>query len=308
MTIRRRAFVAAAGMTASVGLAGCSALGSGGTNPPAVGGETLTLTTTTSTYDTGLLAELNAPFEDRYGVAIDTVAQGTGAALGTARNGDADVVVVHSRALEDEFLTAGYGVNRRDLMSNDFLVVGPPEDDAGIGGETDVQTALTAISEAESPFVSRGDESGTHTRERELWEAAGLTVDSLGEWYLDGGGGMGDILNQASMQEAYTLSDRGTFVGMRDSLDLEIHVQGPVDGGPADLANAYGIVAVNPAVHDHVNYDLALAYIGFVTSPEAETIIESYTVGGEQLFFPDAITAEPNFEQYVPEERGSNSE
>ena len=303
MAIQRRQFVAAIGSGVAVGVAGCTALGDSESDgaEPGIRGETLTLTTTTSTYDTGLLDELNAPFEDRYGVAVNAVAQGTGAALETARNGDADVVMVHARSLEDEFMEDGYGVNRRDLMFNDFVIVGEPDDPAGISGSDDVEAALTSIAETESTFVSRGDSSGTHTKELALWEAAGLTVEEFGEWYIDGGGGMGEILTQTNMQGGYTLADRGTFLDMRDEIDLEIHVQGPVEGGPEALVNPYGIVAVNPAVHEHVNYDLAMAYIGYVTGVEGQEIIEGYTSNGEQLFFPEAISEEPNFRQYVPE-------
>ncbi|WP_440766214.1 substrate-binding domain-containing protein [Natronorubrum sp. DTA7] len=303
MTIQRRQFIAAIGSGAAVGVAGCSALGGDDDDSgPEISRETLTLTTTTSTYDTGLLDELNAPFEDRYGVTVDAVAQGTGAALETARSGDSDVVMVHARSLEDEFMTEGYGVNRRDIMFNDFVIVGPPNDPAGISGEEDVEEALTTIAETESEFVSRGDESGTHTKEFELWEMAGLNVEEFGDWYVDGGDGMGAILNQSSMQEAYTLADRGTYLDMRSEIDLEIHVQGPVEGGPESLMNPYGIVAVNPAVHDNVEYDLAMAYIGYITSLEGQEIIEEYTVEDEQLFFPEAISEEPNFRQYVPAE------
>ncbi|EMA40033.1 substrate-binding domain-containing protein [Halobiforma nitratireducens] len=310
MTIQRRRFLAAVGSGTAAGLAGCAALGgdgavleSGGddeSRPTEISGERLTLTTTTSTYTTGLLDELNAPFEDRYGVTVDTVPQGTGAALETARRGDSDVVIVHARSLEDEFIEDGYGVNRRDLMFNDFVVVGEPDDPAGVAGSRDVDAALTAIADSGSTFVSRGDNSGTHATELELWETAGLTVDEFGEWYLDGGGGMGDVLTQANMQGAYTLADRGTYFDMREEIGLEIHLEGPVEGGPEALLNPYGIVAVNPAVHD-VNYDLAMAYIGYVTSVEGQEIIEGYTANGEQLFFAEALSAEPNFRQYVPE-------
>ncbi|WP_436347224.1 substrate-binding domain-containing protein [Natronorubrum sp. FCH18a] len=301
MTIQRRQFIAAIGSGAAVGVAGCAAIGGDDDDTgPEISGETLTLTTTTSTDDTGLLDELNAPFEDRYGVTVDAVAQGTGAALETARNGDSDVVMVHARSLEDEFMEEGYGVNRRDIMFNDFVIVGEADDPAEISGEDDVETALTAIAETESRFWSRGDESGTHTKELELWNEAGLAVEEFGEWYADGGGGMGEILNQANMEGGYTLSDRGTFLSMRNEIDLEIHVQGPVGGGPEPLMNPYGIVAVNPAVHDNVEYDLAMAYIGYITSLEGQEIIEGYTVEDEQLFFPEAISEEPNFRQYVP--------
>ncbi|ADD07501.1 ABC-type transport system periplasmic substrate-binding protein (probable substrate tungstate) (plasmid) [Natrialba magadii ATCC 43099] len=312
MAIQRRGFIAAVGTGGAVGLAGCTGLGDdtgdSDNTGPEISGETLTLTTTTSTYDTGLLDELNAPFEDRYGVTVVTVAQGTGAALETARNGDSDVVMVHARSLEDEFMEDGFGVNRRDLMFNDFVIVGNSDDPAGVGGEEDIEAALTAIADAESEFVSRGDNSGTHTKELELWDAAGLTIEEFGEWYIDGGGGMGEILNQASMQEAYTLADRGTYLDMQDEIDLEIHVEGPVKDGPDELMNTYGIVAVNPAVHEHVNYDLAMAYIGYITSVEGQDIIESYTSAGEQLFFAEALSEDPEFQQYVPEGWGSSTD
>ncbi|SFB85197.1 tungstate transport system substrate-binding protein [Halobiforma haloterrestris] len=304
MTIQRRGFLAAIGGGATAALAGCTALSSDGGEEagPEIEGETLTLTTTTSTYDTGLLDELNAPFQDRYGVTVDAVAQGTGAALETARNGDSDVVMVHARSLEDEFMENGYGVNRRDLMFNDFVLVGSPDDPAGIEGSDEATTAVSAIAESESAFVSRGDNSGTHTKELAIWDAAGLGPEDFGEWYTEAGQGMGEVLVQADQQGAYTLADRGTYLSMRDELGLEILVQGPIEGGPELLMNPYGIVAVNPAVHDHVNYDLAMAYIGYVTGPEGQEIIENYTSNGEQLFFPEALSENPNFRQYVPEE------
>ncbi|QSW99236.1 substrate-binding domain-containing protein [Haloterrigena alkaliphila] len=300
MTIQRREFVAALATGSVAGLAGCASLTSD-SDGGSITGETLTLTTTSSTYNTGLLDELNAPFEDRYGVTVDAVSQGTGQALETARNGDSDVVMVHARSLEDEFMREGYGVNRRDLMYNDFVVVGGPDDPAGIGGGEDVVASFEAIAESESAFVSRGDDSGTHTKELELWDETGLAVEEFGDWYAEVGAGMGDALNRATQLDAYTLSDRGTYLDMQDELDLEIHVQGPIEGGAELLANPYGIVAVNPAVHDHVEYDLAMAYIGFITGPEGQELIENYTANGEQLFYPEALSEDPNFRQYVPE-------
>ncbi|ELY48108.1 substrate-binding domain-containing protein [Natronorubrum sulfidifaciens] len=303
MTIQRREFIAAIGSGAAVGLAGCTALSGddGDDGGPEISGETLTLTTTTSTEDTGLLDELNAPFEDRYGVTVDTVAQGTGAALETARSGDSDVVMVHARSLEDEFIEDGYGINRRDLMFNDFVIVGGPDDPASIASSDDASEALNAIADSESTFVSRGDNSGTHTKELELWADAGIDSETHGEWYVDVGGGMGEALNRASELDAYTLSDRGTYLSMHGNITLEILVQGPVEDGPESLMNPYGIVAVNPDAHDHVNYDLALAYIGYITGPEGQEIIENYTTEDEQLFFPEALSEAPNFQQYVPE-------
>jgi tungstate transport system substrate-binding protein len=310
MSIQRREFVAAVGSGLAVGVAGCSSGGSAqgntghnadqeGDSQPGVVGETLTLTTTTSTYDTGLLDELHPPFEEMYGVTVDAVAQGTGAAIETARNGDSDVVMVHSRPLEDEFMQEGYGVNRRNLMFNDFVIVGPEDDAAGINAMGSATDAFAAIADAGATFVSRGDNSGTHNKELAIWEATG--IEPGGDWYQEAGQGMGEVLVQSNQQGAYTLSDRGTFLSQQSEIDFVIHVQGPVQDGPEILINPYGVIAVNPAVHENVNYDLAMAYIGFVTSPQAQDIIGNYTANGQQLFFPEALGEDPNFQQYVPE-------
>ncbi|WP_338739698.1 substrate-binding domain-containing protein [Haloplanus salilacus] len=306
MTIQRRRFVAALGGGIVAGLAGCSGGGGGGQSESVgVQGETLTLTTTTSTYDTGLLNDIHPDFEEMYGVTVDAVAQGTGAALESARNGDSDVVMVHARGLEDEFMRNGYGVNRRDLMFNDFVIVGPEDDPAGIRGMDSATDALNAIAESEATFVSRGDNSGTHTKELNLWEAAG--TDPGGDWYQEIGAGMGEALNIANQQGAYTLSDRGTFISQRSEVDLVILVQGPIEGGPEILSNPYGVMAVNPGVHDDTNYDLAMAYIGWITSPGAQDAISSYEMNGEQLFFPRAVSEDPDFQQYVPQGWSSDS-
>ncbi|MFC6720153.1 substrate-binding domain-containing protein [Halobacteriaceae archaeon SHR40] len=296
--MQRRSFLAAATGGVATVLAGC--LGSGQEQRADILDETLTLTTTTSTYDTGLLDEVNAAFEERFGAAVEAVAQGTGAALETARRGDSDVVMVHARSLEDEFMRDGNGINRRDLMFNDFVVVGPEDDPAGIDRMSEATNAFRMIADSESVFISRGDNSGTHTKELAIWESAG--VDPGGEWYREAGSGMGQVLNQANLTPGYTLSDRGTFLSQRSELDLSIYVQGPIEGGPELLANPYGVIAVNPGVHENVNYDLAMAYIGFLTSREGQKIIEEYTVEGEQLFFPQAVSEDPNFQQYVPED------
>ncbi len=300
MSIHRRAVLAAVAGGTTAGLAGCTALSSADDSEGEIVGETLTLSTTTSTYDTGLLDELNAAFEDRYGVTVDTVSEGTGAAIEIGRSGDSDVVVVHARSQEDDVIEEGYAVNRRDIMFNDFIIVGDPEDPADISGGDDAVAAFEQIAETESTFVSRGDSSGTHTQELEIWAEAGLEND-LGEWYREAGQGMGEVISQTGEVGGYTLSDRGTYLSMRNETDLEIHVEGPVEGGPELLANPYGIFAVNPAVHDNVQYDLAMAYIGFITSREGQEIIEEYTVEGEHLFFPRAVDADPNFQQYIPE-------
>ena len=306
--VSRRSFLAAgaaAGITATAGCSGALAAGERESEQPGVAGETLTLTTTTSTYDTGLLDAIHPDFQELYGVTVDAVARGTGAALESARNGDSDVVMVHARGLEDEFLRDGYGVNRRDLMFNDFVIVGPESDPAGVDGAGSAADALTAIAESEATFVSRGDDSGTHTKELNLWEAAG--TDPGGEWYQETGTGMGEALNVATQQGAYTLSDRGTFISQRSEIDLTILIQGPIEDGPESLANPYGVMAVNPGVHDTVNYDLAMAYIGWITSPGAQDAISSYEMNGEQVFFPEAVSEDPNFQQYVPEAWSSDS-
>ena len=298
--MQRRKFLATIGSGTAIALAGCASLGGDDEEPaPAVTEETLTLTTTTSTYDTGLLDEVNSAFQDHYGASVEAVAQGTGAALETARSGDSDVVMVHARSLEDEFIREGYGVNRRNLMFNDFVIVGPESDPAGIDGSEEATAAFETLAEAEATFVSRGDNSGTHTKELAIWEAAG--VEPGGDWYREAGAGMGEVLNQANQSDAYTLADRGTFISQRSEIDLGIRVQGPIEGGPELLANPYGVIAVNPGVHDNANYDLAMAYIGFITSQEGQSVIEEYTVDGEQLFFPEAISEDPDFQQYVPE-------
>jgi tungstate transport system substrate-binding protein len=298
MSIQRREFLSALGGCGLVGVSGCLHDATAESQPTIVG-DTLTLTTTTSTYDTGLLNALNASFETRFGVTVNAVAQGTGAALETAKNGDSDVVMVHARSLEDEFIREGYGINRRDLMFNDFVIVGPTADPAHISSLDSAIEAFASIAGSESTFVSRGDMSGTHAKELAIWDAAG--IDPTGSWYLETGQGMGEVLNITNEQDGYTLTDRGTFLSQRSELTLVILVDGPIEGGPQILANPYGIIAVNPAVHSNVNYDLAMAYIGFVTSPEGQEIIENFEVNGEQLFFPQALSEDPDFHQYVPE-------
>lgn len=260
--------------------------------------EELVLATTTSTYDSGLLGKLNPLFEERFNVKIKTIAVGTGAAIRHAENGDADVIMVHARGAEDEFLQEGWGVNRRDLMYNDFVIIGPSNDPVGIKGTDKATAALKQIAGSDSKFISRGDDSGTNKKELSLWEAAG--VDPSGKWYLSIGKGMGDTIVQADRMGGYTLSDRGTYLSMQDEINLEILVQGPVKGGDPVLMNPYGVIAVNPAKYPSVNYSMAMAYIGFVTSPRGQEVIGNYTVKGEQLFFPNALSEEPNFSQYVP--------
>ena len=304
----RREILGATGLAASLGLAGCtgsmsgtqatSTEGGGGGNGQIGDGE-LVLATTTSTYDTGLLDALHPVFEENYGLTVKPLPKGTGASLRTARDGDADAILVHARNAEDQFMQDGFGVNRRDVMFNDFVIVGPESDPAGINGMESATEAFATIAEAEATFVSRGDDSGTNKKELIIWNEAG--VDPSGQWYQAIGKGMGDTLVQANESGAYTIADRGTYLSMQNELDLVIHVQGPLKGGPVILKNPYGVMAVNPAKYDDVNYQAAMAYIGFLTSPKGQEMIANYTANGSQLFFPNAIGEEPNFGQYVPQ-------
>jgi tungstate transport system substrate-binding protein len=259
---------------------------------------TLTLATATTAYDTGLLDVLHAAFTDRFGVRVKTLSQGTGAALRTARDGDADVVLAHARSAEDEFLRSGHGVNRRALMHNDFLVVGPKDDPAAIADVADPVTAFERIAAAEALFLSRGDDSGTHVRERTLWSRADASPG--GRWYQATGDGMGDTLRQSSRRGAYTLVDRGTYRVFAADTDLAVFVEGPLGGGSDALLNEYGVVSANPARHD-VAYELAMLYVGFLTGRGGQSVIREFRAEGERVFVPDALSADPQFGQYVPE-------
>ncbi len=244
----------------------------------------LKLATTTSTENSGLLGVLLPAFEERYNIKVDVIAVGTGAAIQLGENGDVDVVLVHARAAEDKMVEEGYGVNRRDVMHNDFIIVGPPDDPAGIKGEKDAALALTKIANSEKQvfFVSRGDKSGTHIKELELWQSAG--IEPQGEWYLEIGQGMEAALLVADERQGYVLTDRGTYLATKDKIELVI-----LSEGDPRLFNPYGIIAVNPAVHPHVKYMEAMQLIAWMTSLEGQKIIGEYKQHGEVLFFPDAI-------------------
>jgi len=246
------------------------------------GQERIRLATTTSTDNSGLLVQLLPPFEQRFGVKVDVIAVGTGKALKLGENGDVDVVLVHAREAEDRFVADGFGVNRRDVMYNDFVLVGPETDPAGIGGMPDAVAALTAISERGAPFVSRGDDSGTHKKEKTLWKEAGIAPS--GDRYLESGQGMGPTLLMADEKRGYALTDRGTFSAYKGKIALVV-----LSEGDPRLFNPYGIIAVNPARHPHVRYVLAMALIGWVTSPEGQKIIAAFKVGDKTLFHPMAI-------------------
>ena len=248
--------------------------------------ERLKLATTTSTDNSGLLEALLPPFEKMMDVRVDIIAVGTGKALALGRNGDVDIVLVHARRAEDQFIKDGYGVNRRDVMYNDFVVLGPVDDPAGVKGMKDAVAALETISAKKAPFTSRGDDSGTHKREKSLWKTA--EIEPAGDWYMETGQGMGSTLQIADEKQAYTITDRGTYLAYKNKIDLSILVEGDIER----LANPYGIIAVNPAKHVHVNYVYAMSLIGWVTSVEGQKIIGEYKRFGEPLFHPIAISDE----------------
>ncbi|RCW50654.1 MULTISPECIES: substrate-binding domain-containing protein [unclassified Halanaerobium] len=245
----------------------------------------LILATTTSTENSGLLDEILPTFEEKFDVRVDVIAVGTGRAISLAENGDADIILVHARAAEDAFVEAGYGVNRRDVMYNDFVILGPADDPAGVKGMESAVAALEKIANSESNFISRGDDSGTHKKELSLWEKA--SVKPSGSWYMETGQGMGASINVANEKEGYILADRGTFLAYSGDIDLELLVS----GDPL-LFNPYGIIPVNPAYHTHVNYQKAMALVGYITSQEGQQMIYNYTKYGERLFNPSAITPE----------------
>ena len=255
-----------------------------GSISPGLADERLKVSSTTSTDNTGLFNALNPPFEKRFGCRVDVIAVGTGKALKIGETGDSDVVFVHSRPAEDTFVAAGHGVNRRDVMYNDFIIIGPVKDPAGIRGTKDAKKALAAIAKAGSLFISRGDDSGTHKKEKALWKKAG--VEPEGRWYSEAGQGMGAVIQIANEKLAYTLADRGTYLAYKNKVSLEILCE-----GDPDLFNPYGIMAVNPAKHPQVNYVLAMAYIGWVTSPEGQKIIREFGKEkfGQPLFIPTAV-------------------
>jgi tungstate transport system substrate-binding protein len=242
----------------------------------------LRLATTTSTENSGLLAELIPPFEDRTGLKVDVIAVGTGQALKLGETGDVDLVLVHARASEDAFVAAGHGVDRRDVMHNDFIILGPSRDPAGVRDMGNAAEALKAIANRRESFISRGDDSGTHKKEKALWKQAGLSPK--GRWYRDVGQGMGAVITMSDDMQAYTLADRGTYLSMKSKIALEVLVE-----GDPKLFNPYGIIAVNPAKHPHVNYNGAMRFIAWITSPEGQNIIGAVQREGQVLFYPDAL-------------------
>jgi len=244
----------------------------------------ITVASTTSTEQSGLFGYILPIFEQKTGIRVHVVALGTGQALDLARRGDADVVFVHARSAEEKFLAEGQGVKRFPVMYNDFVLIGPKADPAGIGGGKDIVAALKKLEAAKAPFVSRGDRSGTHIAELDLWKAAGVDIDKAkGPWYRDTGQGMGPALNTAVSMNAYILADRGTWLSFKNRGDLTILVE-----GDKRLFNQYGVMLVNPDKHPNVKKDLGQLFVDWVISPEGQNAIASYKINGEQLFFPNA--------------------
>ena len=255
--------------------------------PAATAQRFITVASTTSTEQSGLFRHLLPAFQKKTGIQVRVVALGTGQALDLARRGDADVVFVHARSAEEKFVAEGHGVKRIPVMYNDFVVIGPKSDPARIAGGKDVLQALKKVKVASAPFVSRGDRSGTHIAELELWKTAGIDiVKEKGPWYRDTGQGMGPALNTASSMNAYILADRGTWLSFRNRGDLAILVE-----GDRRLFNQYGVILVNPARHGTVKRAEAQAFIDWLVAPEGQKAIADYRIGGEQLFYPNAHEA-----------------
>jgi tungstate transport system substrate-binding protein len=244
--------------------------------------QTLTLATTTSTQDSGLLDALLPDFRQQTGIEVKVVAVGTGQALELGRRGDADVLLTHAPTAEEKFMGEGFGSERHPVMYNDFVVAGPKTDPAGVRGKPSAVEAFRQIAQTESLFVSRGDESGTHQKEREVWAKAG--VEPQGTWYIRSGTGMAQALRMAKEKQAYVLTDRGTFVALRKELELEALVQ-----GDALLRNRYAVIVVNPEKHPHVRHDAARQFAEFLLAPEVQRKIGDFGKDkyGEALFFPD---------------------
>lgn len=244
----------------------------------------ITVASTTSTEQSGLFRHILPLFQRKTGIEVRVVALGTGQALDMGRRGDADVVFVHDKEKELALVKQGVFVNRHDVMYNDFILIGPRSDPAGIAGGKDVVAALGKIAAVKAPFVSRGDRSGTHAAELKFWKAAGIDpANGRSSWYRETGSGMGPTLNTASAMNAYTLSDRGTWLSFRNRGDLVVVVE-----GDPRLFNQYGIMLVNPQRHPHVKQEPARAFIDWVVSPEGQKAIGEYRIGGEPLFFPNA--------------------
>lgn len=243
----------------------------------------IVVASTTSTEQSGLFGHILPLFKAKTGIDVRVVAQGTGQALDTGRRGDADVVFVHDKVAEGKFVAEGFGVERREVMYNDFVMVGPKSDPAKVVGSKDIAASLKKIADAKAPFASRGDKSGTHAAELRLWKMANVDPQAgKGSWYRETGSGMGPTLNAAGAMDAYALTDRGTWLSFKNRRDLAIVVE-----GDQRLFNQYGVMLVNPAKHAHVKKELGTTFVEWITSPEGQKAIADYKIGGEQLFFPN---------------------
>jgi tungstate transport system substrate-binding protein len=252
--------------------------------PAAAQEKSIVVASTTSTQDSGLFGYLLPLFKAKTGIDVKVIAQGTGQALDTARRGDADVVFVHAKSQEEKFMAEGFGVKRFDVMYNDFVLIGPAGDPAGIKGSKDVSAALTMIQAKAAPFVSRGDKSGTHFAELALWKDAGIDiVAAKGPWYREIGQGMGAALNTANAMNGYVLSDRGTWLSFKNRGDLVIAVE-----GDKRMFNQYGVILVNPERFPSVKKESGQAFVDWLISPEGQGVIANYKIDGQQLFFPNA--------------------
>ena len=281
MSNQNKVFLLIVGLFLALSAAGCEADEPGGV---------LTLGTTTSTYDSGLLDAILPAFEARYNASVDVIAVGTGQALALGEAGDVDVILVHARAREESFVAEGHGTTRFDVMYNDFVLVGPPSDPAGILGFEFAQGAFAAIAQAQAPFASRGDDSGTHTKEKSIWSAAG--IEPGGDWYASLGQGMGETLLYAEETGSYTLADRGTFLALKENLPgLVIIVGGESIAANADpmLLNPYSVIPVNPD-KGGIEIDLAEKFVDWLTSVDVQTMISEYGMEkfGQPLFYPDS--------------------
>ncbi|MEE8444541.1 MAG: substrate-binding domain-containing protein [Alphaproteobacteria bacterium] len=271
-------------MLVLAGLAGLSAAAA--TPVSAEAPRAIRLASTTSTDNSGLFAHLLPIFESDTGIKVHVIAVGTGQAIRIARNGDADVLLVHHKPSEEAFVAGGHGVKRYDVMYNDFVIVGPRADPAGIRGLKDATEALLKIAELAEPFASRGDDSGTHKAERDLWRAAGVNVKAAsGSWYRETGSGMGATLNTAAGMSAYTISDRATWISFKNKRTLELLVE-----GDKKLFNQYGVILVNPKKHGHVGAAEGKRFIAWLLSEAGQKAIAAFRVQGQQLFFPNAAT------------------
>lgn len=261
-----------------------AALAAGLCAPALAQDKSIVVASTTSTQDSGLFEYLLPIFQKATGITVKVIAQGTGQALDTGRRGDADVVFVHAKPAEEKFLAEGWSTKRNPVMYNDFILVGPKSDPAGVKGTKDIVAALKAIAAKQAPFVSRGDRSGTNQAELALWKDAGIDIATAkGPWYRDIGQGMGAALNTAGAMGAYTISDRGTWIHFKNKGDLVISVE-----GDKRLFNQYGVMLVNPAKHPNVKAKLGQTFIDWLVSPTGQKAIAGYKIDGQQLFFPDA--------------------